>query len=452
VIYQSEQGNLSVALGGDVMLTRRLSVFAEQNFLALADIFRSADVGFGNLEGPVRHWEEGTPGITHGTYMTTPPEYLADLKWFGINLLSCANNHAFDYGEGGLLATIRHLDAAGIAHAGSGRSLAEARSPAYLDTPNGRVALVAATSRFRPWNAAGEQRPDATGRPGINPVGSKVVYRIPQEKFEALREIGTGLGFDIDRQRSREHFFSAKEVPAEGIRETSFLGSQFVSAVDYGISSHADANDVEDNLRSIRDARRQADWVIFSMHYHEFGGEALFKANRTDMETPADFIVDLLHAAIDAGADVVAGHGSHTPLGVEIYKGKPIFYSVGNLVFQNETVRYFPSGAYERFDLDHKARPADFLDARTDGDKKGHPAKRGYWENMVARCRFEKRMLTRITLHPIDHGFGRPRAQRGRPVLASGETAERMLSRIQDLCARYGTSVETLDGTAVIRF
>src|SRR5947209_3576983 len=145
MIYQSEQGNLSIALGGDIMLTRRLSVFTEPNFLALAEIFRSADVGFGNLEGTVRHADEGTPGITHGTYMTTLPEYLSELKWFGINLVSCANNHAFDYGEGGVLATARHLDAAGIAHAGSGRNLAEARSPAYLDTPNGRVAMIAAT-------------------------------------------------------------------------------------------------------------------------------------------------------------------------------------------------------------------------------------------------------------------------------------------------------------------
>src|SRR5207253_1900516 len=142
MIYQSEHGNLSIALGGDVMLTRRLSVFTEPSFLALTEIFRSADVGFGNLEGPVRHEE---------------------------------------------------------------------------------------------------------GRPGITPVGSKVDYRVPAKEFAALREIGKGLGFEIDRQRSREHFFSAKEVPPEAERETSFLGSQFISAECYGISSHADAEDVEDN-------------------------------------------------------------------------------------------------------------------------------------------------------------------------------------------------------------
>ena len=54
--------------------------------------------------------------------MTTEPKLLEDLKWLGINMVSCANNHAFDYGEGGVLANIRHLDEAGIVHAGTGKT------------------------------------------------------------------------------------------------------------------------------------------------------------------------------------------------------------------------------------------------------------------------------------------------------------------------------------------
>src|SRR6202007_1730218 len=118
-------------------------------------------------ETVVRRSDEGLPGITRGTYMQTPPELLADLKWFGINMVCTANNHSFDYGEGGLLATLRHLDAAGIVHAGSGRNLAEARMPGYLDVRGGRVAILAATATFRPWNRAGAQRADVPGRPGI---------------------------------------------------------------------------------------------------------------------------------------------------------------------------------------------------------------------------------------------------------------------------------------------
>ncbi len=122
--YASDTGDFSIALAGDCMLTRPLRVHDEPAFLALAKIFRDCDAGFVNLETVVRRWEEGVPGITRGTYMTTPPELLDDLKWFGVNIVGCANNHAYDYGEQGLLATIAHLDRAGIAHAGSGRNLA----------------------------------------------------------------------------------------------------------------------------------------------------------------------------------------------------------------------------------------------------------------------------------------------------------------------------------------
>src|SRR5215217_7119993 len=96
--YASEAGKFSIALGGDCMLTRPIRMFDEPAFLAVADTFRNCDAGFVNLETVVRRWDEGTPGITRGTYMTTAPELLEDLKWFGVNIVCCANNHAFDYG------------------------------------------------------------------------------------------------------------------------------------------------------------------------------------------------------------------------------------------------------------------------------------------------------------------------------------------------------------------
>src|SRR5690606_15647819 len=130
-IYDSESGDITLALGGDIMLSRPLKPFGEADFLALAAILRDADATFGNLEGTVRHPDEGTPSISQGTYMTTAPTLLDDLKWFGVDMVSCANNHAFDFGEGGVLSTMRHLDAAGIARAGSGSNLTEARAPGY---------------------------------------------------------------------------------------------------------------------------------------------------------------------------------------------------------------------------------------------------------------------------------------------------------------------------------
>jgi len=82
---------------------------------------RGADAVFANLEGTVHTWDEGTPGITQVTFMTTEPRLLEDLKWLGISMVSCANNHAFDYGEGGVLANIKHLDDAGLVLCGRSR-------------------------------------------------------------------------------------------------------------------------------------------------------------------------------------------------------------------------------------------------------------------------------------------------------------------------------------------
>ncbi len=449
--YQAEDGNFTIALAGDTMLTRRLAPFREENFLRLREILRGADAAFANLEGTVHTWDEGTPGITQGTFMTTDPKLLEDLKWLGINMVSCANNHAFDYGEDGVLANLRHLDAAGLAHAGTGKNLAEARAPGYLDTPNGRVGLIATTATFRPWNQAGEQRPDLRGRPGINPLGFQTRYRVDAAAFEQVKRMSRELGFEKSDERARKHFYSDKEIPDAKSAELSLLGNRYLLDEGFSIETQANERDLQDNLRWIREARRQSDWLVVSAHCHEFGGASLLTASsRAELEETADFVTKFAHQTIDEGADVFVGHGSHFPMGIEIYRGKPIFYSVGNFVFQNETVGFFPADAYERFDLDLKATPSDFLDARTAGGKKGHPSDPAYWENMFAVCKFEAKKLLEIKIFPIDQGFGRPRPQRGRPVLAEGEMANRVIERVTRLSRRYGTKISNRDGVGMI--
>ena len=454
MVYDAEKGNFAIALTGDSMLTRKLSNFAEPAYLKLAQTLRGADACFGNLESTVRAWDEGSPAISRmgrGTFMTTEPALVPEMKWLGLNLLSCANNHAFEYGEEGVLATLRHLDSGGLAHAGTGKNLAEARAPGYLDTNNGRVALVAANGTSgrswisAPWGKAGSQRPDHGGRPGVNPLGFDTTFVVDPKSFEDLERIERELGYDPEKERDKRADSAEKSI--------DFRGNRFVAGEGFSVCSTADAHDLEENLRWISEARRQADWLVVSLHWHEFGGQSLRTARGvTECEEPAEFVTDFAHRAIDAGADLFVGHGPHVPLGVEIYKAKPIFYSLGNFIFQNETVKSFPADAYERFGLDERATPADWWDARTDHGKKGHPANPLYWENFVAVCEFADRKFSAAKLYPIDQGHGRPRGQRGRPVLADGAVAERVLSRLQRLSKRYGTQVEVKDGLGVIRF
>ena len=282
-------------------------------------------------------------------------------------------------------------------------------------------------------------------------MGFQTIYCIDAAAFDQLKRISRELGFEKGHERARKHFYSDKEIPDAKAAELSLLGNRYLLAERFSIETKASERDLQDNLRWIREARRQADWLIASVHCHEFGGASLLTAgSRAELEETAEFVTRFAHQAIDEGADVFVGHGSHFPMGIEIYQEKPIFYSVGNFIFQNETVGFFPADAYERFDLDLHATPSDFLDARTAGGKKGHPSDPAYWENMLAVCEFNGGKLKEIRIHPIDQGFGRSRPQRGRPVLAEGEVAERVIDRVTRLSERYGTKISRRGDMGVI--
>ena len=323
--------------------------------------------------------------------------------------------------------------------------------PVISTRRHGRVALIATTATYRPWNRASAQRPDLRGRAGINPFTSITTYTVDGPTFDALTRMSRELGFEQTRVRNRGHFYNEREAPPDRRDVIELFGQHVVRGDQFAAESRGSLEDVEDNLRWIREARRQADWVVVSFHSHDFAHRSLLSAKtRAELHEPAEFIPAFAHAAIDAGADIFAGHGSHTPLGIEIYKRKPIFYSLGSLVLQNETVPRFPAEAYARFDLGDTATPADFLDARTGNGTKGHVAHAQFWENIAASCHFAGGKLAEIRIHPVDQGFGRPRGQRGRPVLADAEIAARVIERVNNLSKPYGVSVRRRDNAGIV--
>ena len=451
MLYDSELGNIRIVATGDTMLTRRLQPFTEPDFLGLVELIRSADVSLTNLETTVRSKEEGFPSASVGTIMTTPPELLEDLKWMGFNLMGTANNHAGDYCAEGVLATTRHLKNAGLVYAGSGSTLGEARAPAYLDTKAGRVALVAATSSYPSHARAGDPRPDSIGRPGISAVAFSKTYQIGPDDFKALQAIKEKLGLSRAQKRLRAHFFTESEAPADEGNDLAFLGQTFRRSDVSGTTTSVDKEDADSVLKQIHEARRRADWVLFSFHNGELGDAGSEKAQtRADMEEPAAFAVEFARAAIDAGADAVFGHGPHIPLGVEIYKGRPICHSLGDFILQNDTVASYPLDAYRRFGLGPDATPADFLDTRSRNDTKGFAATEGYWRSVVAACEFRNRKLSAVKLYPVDIGYGKSRAQRGRPLLARNNVANETLQRIKYLSERYDTVMKIENDVATI--
>ena len=86
------------------------------------------------------------------------------------------------------------------------------------------------------------------------------------------------------------------------------------------------ANDLSRTLRSIRNAKRYADFVVATAHIHQ--GRSVLEQMHLSTRPP-DFYIDLAHQAIDVGADAFVGHGVQLLRGIEIYQGKPIFYGLG---------------------------------------------------------------------------------------------------------------------------
>jgi len=440
MVYGREGLDLRLLAVGDALITRRLSVFEDEASMALAELIRSGDAAFANLEMLVHDYEGSPAAQSGGTYMAAPPFVLDELRWMGFDMLGCANNHSGDYGVGGLLATIRHLKEREWTFAGIGKNLGEARAPGYLETPQGRVALLSASSSFAPAMSAGPQRPDLQGRPGLSPLRYKTRYRVPSDALRQLESISEELGLEEAKRRRRERGGFAASGEEDGF---TFVGKVFVEDETYGISTEPDATDMKDILRWIDDARRQADWVIFSMHSHE---------SQVDGETPAEFLQVFARECIDAGADAFIGHGPHVLRGVEVYRQKPILYSLGNFIFQNETVQTLPGDVYAKYDLDAESTPADLYDRRTGNGEKGFPAHREYWEGAVAELVFRDRSPCTLRLHPVDLGFGRPRPQRGRPVLATGtEVGDKIVDDLVRLSEPFGTQIERDGGVAVIR-
>ena len=448
MIYQSEARSIRMLMTGDTMLARRLKPFREPDYLGLVDLVREAHVSFTNLESTVRERHEGEPVAQKGTPMTTSPAMLDDLRWMGFDLISMANNHASDYGVGGVMASMAHLRRADMPFAGIGSHLSEARAPAYVDTAAGRVALIAGNAFFSaPGSHAGEQRRDSPGRPGVNPIGFTTTYQVDQTTLNALKGASRALGFAQERARERALFFSDAEMPKDEADRVQFLGRSFRLGANFTVETSADPADRRGILRAIAEARRQADWVIFSFHYHELGDRGRLDAKRwTEMQEPAGFVVELARAAIDAGADAVVGHGPHLTLGAEIYRGRPILYSMGNFILQSDSIEVVPEECYARFGLGTDAGPADFLDTRSSNDSRSFPAEPDYWQSAVAQLDFADGRLATLKFVPIDLGFGRRRSERGRPTLARGQAVEIALARIRRLSMLHGTEIAS-DGT-----
>jgi poly-gamma-glutamate synthesis protein (capsule biosynthesis protein) len=421
----------SFALTGDSIITRKLSVFNEPAFMRVIELIRGADAAFTNLEMLFHDYEPYAMNESGGTYMRAEPALLKDLVWAGFDMVARANNHSGDYGVLGMNITTRHVAEAGLVQAGVGQSLPEAREAKFFETGKGRVALISVASTFPDHSRAGRTRGDMPARPGLNPLRFTTVTTVTPQRLADLRAIqgeinGRGGGGGGG---------------AGGGNAINFFGRRIVAGDTPGVRTEPNNEDLTEIAAVVKNASGLADYTILTIHAHEGGRERTL---------PADFLVTFARAMVDAGADMFVGHGPHVLRGVEIYKGKPILYSLGDFIFQNETLLRLPSENYEGQNLGASAGVNDFNDARYNFDKSGFPADRMIWEAVVAVPKFRGDRLTELALHPITLGFGKPRSVRGRPQFAEGELGAKILADITRFSADMGTKITVRNGIGYV--
>ena len=448
MIYDAERGDISIAVGGDAMITRRMRPFKEEGFLKLTELLRSADVSVLNLE-MLFHDYESTWNWSSATYTRSDPHNLTELKWMGIDAVTTANNHSFDFSEGGFLTTLKHCHDIDLPQAGGGKNIDEARAPAYVDSPRGRVAVMSATSTFSETSRAGPGRPDFPGRTGINALRHELVHRVERDVFDALTKANRELGYQEAQENQRSFGFRGLSEPMDAATELEFLEKKFVVGEGFAVNSSVHRDDLSGIGKWIRGAQKQADWVMYGVHCHESGSSGEFHGHYR--LSPPEFLEEFARWTIDQGCALFAGHGPHFLRGIEIYKNRPIFYSLGNFIFQNESVLWLPDESYRRFGLGYDQTPGDYMHTRSGGGKRAFAGDPVFWQSVVAVCDYAGGDLKMVRLYPIDMGFGRPIAQRGRPVLANGPIAQQTLKWLQDMSRPYGTEIVIEEDMGVIR-
>ena len=352
---------MTITLTGQSMIRSDMRATAPAEVPVIQGLLKG-DVVFTNFEGTVAEKGEA---VHEGRGFLTPPEALDALTTFGFNLLAFASNHAFDLKVAGIQNTIREADARKIVHAGTGNNAAEAVAPGYLRTPKGTIALVASASGL------------------ITPGGSATAER------PGVNELRVEAG---DKENE-----ATEDLPGAP-------------------ANTPNPEDAQRILGSIREARQHADLVIVYEHNHVFGNHSfstIFSEGMAERLAPNDWLKKWTHAEIDAGADIVVMHGAPLLHGIEIYRGRPIFYDLGNFIYNVP-----PTLIY----IDEPMS----------------------WESVVAYVEFQGKKLQSISLRPIvlnSIGEGQPDVHsectnnqfldtRGLPTPATGAKAGYILQRV----------------------
>ena len=396
----------------------------------------SGDARLVNFEAVVNDGTCPPAAWSGGTWASMDPSVLPDFLAFGFNGCGCANNHSVDFSHEGLRLTQKSLRAAKMPHAGIGENLQEATQAAFVETPAGRVAFISMSAEFHPDALAGWKTSRSPGRPGLNGLRYKETLLVSEEQLGQIKAIADVTGVNGNRELNQRTGFTAPDAPGTFV----FGKTAFKVSDTPGRTSVCDARDLKRITDAIREAKAKAAAVVVLAHSHTMR----FK----DVEEPAPYFVEFCRAAVDAGADAVIGGGTHQLKGIEFRAGRPIFYSLGDFVFQNNVVPIAPPDFCEQYGVPVDSDAKTAFNARSKGGKVGLHAFRENFLSVVPRVEIEDGRVVRVTMLPIELHFGCDWSVNGLPRTADAEAAKTIAATLARLSAPYGTRiVQEPDGT-----
>jgi poly-gamma-glutamate capsule biosynthesis protein CapA/YwtB (metallophosphatase superfamily) len=420
-------GRFTLAAVGDCLLTRRVSSRRDPEFLALRELLHGVDCAWGNCELVLadarRVYAMPKGGDPHAI---APPWAADEMVWTGLDFVGVANNHTLDFGYDGFAQTLENLERVGLPYAGAGIDLAQAARPAYFDSPVGRVAQVNCASTFLSYFAASPAHPYLRGRAGINPLSIQYAVQADRDLFARLKKtepVISNLMASDEYQGMIEDIFGKPDP-----NKAAFFDTSVVAGDRFDLLTPPNPGDVKRITEALAVARNNARLVLATIHAHE---------SRDRLELPDPFVQPFARACIDAGADAFLLAGPHVLRGIEIYKGRPIFYSLGNFFFQHETIEPLPAEAYASYGLD----PNTLDVTRFSSKISTYTQQRRFWESFVPVVTYEADRLVSVELHPTDLGHELPMYERGIPHRARGERARTILERLAELSKPYGTRI-----------
>jgi poly-gamma-glutamate synthesis protein (capsule biosynthesis protein) len=382
-LLHEEPGDIVITCVGDMIFNEQISRRREPEHRQLLRIMQEADIAYGNLEFSIN----GHPELQRPFYnFRAPVEFAWEVAAIGINLVSMANNHALDFGPEGLADCLSALDHSSITHAGAGLTLAAAHEPGTMKVQSQKTGF-ALLSYMRYWTM--KYRSRNADSPSLATIDPAVILVAGADgKVESL------------------------EGPFE-----------------------SDVKTMEDDIVL---AKRHNDIVLVSLHNHDLSHH---RAYGIQDQTPANDQI-MYRRAIDAGADMVIGSGPHVLRGIEIYKGKPIFFSLGDFIYQYRTPDRIPIDLIHQRDGEIE-RPTNV----SVWDRRDAPQT---FEGVMLRLTVNREKLKRIELIPVtidDEGplYGVPR-------LAGEKRGQEIISTLRRLSLPAGTKIVSKGWYAEVEF